>query len=200
MMRYLAQGLHPYSFEVAYRARRRNFISHFILKNFVQIPWNRLVRLHENEKYEIVNAFLASFWYVGNYTDCDDLIAALAVEVEILSRATPRNTRAEWERRVKWRALQVEDLSPNVVAQIKRENTLDQRLWEAWHEAKHDTAFVRPPALDGKSSPSLVMSEATRFLNQIARRIQRRCGIFKGLSPDVNHKVARGGLTTHHGG
>jgi hypothetical protein len=67
MMRYLSQGLHPYSFELAYRATQRNFITHYILRNFLELPWSRLARFSDDEKYDIVNAFLVTFWYVGNY-------------------------------------------------------------------------------------------------------------------------------------
>ena len=41
MMRYLSVGLRPYPIEVAYRARRRNFLTHFILRTFAETPWWR---------------------------------------------------------------------------------------------------------------------------------------------------------------
>jgi hypothetical protein len=180
MMRYLSVGLHPYSFALAYKARQRNFITHYILKNFLELPWWRLARLSDEEKYDIVNAFLATFWYVGDYRLCDELVAALGVELGIPGRATPANTRAEWERHG-WKTLEVNDLSVDTIAQIRRESLLDQRLWETWQEARHDTASVRPRALGGRSAPGLVTTEATRFVSQIVRRIQRRWGLFRGL-------------------
>ena len=183
MMRYLSQGLHPYSFELAYRATQRNFITHYILRNFLELPWSRRARFSDDEKYDIVNAFLATFWYVGDYRLCDDLVAALAMKLGIPGRAAARNTRVEWQRRVKWKPLEVEDFSPDAIAQIRRENLLDQRLWETWHEARHDTTSVRPCALGGRSAPGFVSTEAMRFVSQIARRIQRRWGPFRGLSP-----------------
>ena len=183
MMRYLSQGLHPYSFELAYRATQRNFITHYILRNFLELPWSRRARFSDDEKYDIVNAFLATFWYVGDYRLCDDLVAALAMKLGIPGRAAARNTRVEWQRRVRWKPLEVEDFSPDAIAQIRRENLLDQRLWETWHEARHDTTSVRPCALGGRSAPGFVSTEAMRFVSQIARRIQRRWGPFRGLSP-----------------
>jgi hypothetical protein len=181
MMRYLSEGRHPYSFELAYAATQRNFITHYILRNFLELPWSRRACLSDDEKYDIVNAFLASCWYVGDYRLCDDLIAALAVKLGIPGRAAPQNTRAQWERQVGWNALEVNDLSPDALAQIRRENLLDQRLWETWHEVRHSTATVRPRALGGRCGPGFVTTEATRFVSQIARRIQRRWGPFKGL-------------------
>jgi hypothetical protein len=183
MMRYLSERRHPYSFELAYAATQRNFITHYILRNFLELPWSRRARLSDDEKYDIVNAFLASFWYVGDYRLCDDLIAALAGKLGIPGLAAPRNTRAEWEHQVRSKALKVDDLSPDALAQIRRENLLHQRLWETWHEARHDTASVRPRALGGRRGLGFVTTEATRFVSQIARRIQRRWGPFKGLSP-----------------
>ena len=184
MMRYLSQGLHPYSFELAYRATQRNFITHYILRNFLELPWSRRARLSDDEKYGIVNAFLATFWYVGDYRLCDDLVAALAMKLGIPGRAAARNTRVEWQRRVRWKPLEVEDFSPDAIAQIRRENLLDQRLWETWHEARHDTTSVRPCALGGRSAPGFVSTEAMRFVSQIARRIQRRWGAFNASRPE----------------
>jgi hypothetical protein len=95
MMRYLSQGLNPYSFELAYGATQRNFITHYILRNFLEIPWPWLTRFSDEEKYAVVNAFLASFWYVADYAYCDDLIATLAKKLEISARAPARNTCGE---------------------------------------------------------------------------------------------------------
>lgn len=184
MMRYLSEGLHPYSFELAYGATQRNFITHYILRNFLELPWSRLARFSDDEKYDIVNAFLATFWYVGDYRLCDDLVAALAIKLGIPGRAAPMNTRAEWERRVRWRTLDVDDLSNDTIAQIRRENLLDQRLWETWHEARENTATIRPRALGSRNAPGFVSTEAIRFVSQIARRLQRRWGAFSASRPE----------------
>ena len=184
MVRYLSEGLHPYSFELAYAATQRNFITHYILRNFLELPWTRLAGFSDQEKYDIVNAFLATFWYVGDYRLCDDLIAALATKLGIPSRATPKNTRAEWERRVRWRTLDVDDLSIDAISQIRRENMLDQRLWETWREARENTATIRPRALGGRNAPGFVSTEAMRFVSQVLRRIQRRWGSFESYRPE----------------
>lgn len=181
MMRYLSRGLHPYSFSLAYRATQRNFITHYILRNFLELPWSRLARFSDDEKYDTVNAFLATFWFVGDYRLCDDLIAALGATLAIPGCAAAINTCAEWQRRGRWMRLEADDLSADAVAQIRRENLLDQRLWETWREAGTDVASVRPRALAGRNATGFVTAEATRFVNQIARRIQRRWGPFKGL-------------------
>jgi hypothetical protein len=175
MMRYLSEGLHPYSFALAYGAMQRNFIAHYILRNFLEVPWHRLARFSDNDKYDIVNAFLATFWFVGDYRLCDDLVAALAATLNIPDRAAPTNTCAEWERRVSWKRLGTDQLSCDAIAEIRRENLIDQKLWETWRDARHDAALVRPRALAGSGASSL-STEAMRFVCQIARRIQRRWG------------------------
>ena len=184
MMRYLSEGLHPYSFALAYAATQRNFITHYILRNFLELSWARLARLSDEEKYDIVNAFLATFWFVGDYRRCDDLIAALAQTLEIPGRAAATNTCAEWKGQVRWRILEMDDLAPAAMVRIRRENLLDQRLWESWQEARHETGSVRPRALAGRSASGFISSEAVRFVSQIARRIQRRWGPFN--SPQVS--------------
>lgn len=176
MMRYLSEGLHPYSFALAYGAMQRNFIAHYILRNFLELPWHRLARLSDDDKYDVVNAFLATFWFVGDYRLCDGLIAALATTLDIPNRAAPANTCAEWERRVSWKRLGTDHLSCDAIAEIRRENLIDQRLWETWRDARHDVASVRPRALAGRSASGFISTEAMRFVSQVARRIQRRWG------------------------
>jgi hypothetical protein len=174
MMRYLSEGRSPYSFELAYSATQRNFITHYVLRNFLEMPWPRLVGLSDEEKYEIVNAFLATFWFVGDFKLCDELISALGPQLGIPHHAPRTNTQAEWERRVTWRPLEADDLPATALARIRQENRIDQRLWESWNEARHDTAWVRPKALGSAATPGFVATEALRLVSQIARRIERR--------------------------
>jgi hypothetical protein len=180
MMRYISQGLQPYSFETAYGATPRNFVTNYILRNFLELSWARVASLSDQDKYDLANAFLSTFWFVGDYNCCDDLIAAMARRLGIKPNAPRRNTQAEWESRVAWDPLAVEDLAPVAIAQIRRENLVDQRLWETWREAKEETASIRPRALTGPSGQSFLSNEAVRFVNQLGRRIQRRWGVFDG--------------------
>jgi hypothetical protein len=181
MMRYMSQGLQPYSFDVAYGATERNFVTHYILRNFLELSWCRIANLSDGDKYDLVNAFLATFWYVGDYRLCDDLIAAFGETLPVSAEATPRNTCMEWECRTEWRSLSLDDLPASRLAQIRQENMLDQKLWETWHGARRDTGTVRPLALTRQASRGLVSREAVRFINQIARRIKRQWGDPEGL-------------------
>jgi len=41
------------------------------------------------------------------------------MKLGIAGRATPMNTRAEWERRVRWKTLDVDDLSSDAIVKIR---------------------------------------------------------------------------------
>jgi hypothetical protein len=173
MMRYISQGLHPYSFELAYQATQRNFITHYILRNFLELPWLRIASLGDADKYDIVNAFLSTFWYVGDYSLCDDLVSSLGLKLGISCRAIQRNTKNEWKRRVSWTPLSLEDLSADAVARIRQENLLDQRLWETWRQARHNVRSVYCRLWVEHNLPDFVTSETTHFVAQILRRLRR---------------------------
>lgn len=174
--RYLSQGLQPYSFDVAYGATQRNFVTHYILSNFLELPWWRIALMSEQDKYDVVNASLANFWFVGDYTLCDTLVAKLGDALGVSGRAVARNTHKARADNAGWQSLVLDDLSAADIAQIRRENLLDQRLWETWREAGHDVRSVRPRALTERTSPDFVSTEATRFVFQLMRRAQRRWG------------------------
>jgi hypothetical protein len=182
MTRYISEGLQPYAAELAYGAMQRNFITHYILRNFLELSWIEIASLSDHDKYELVNAFLSTFWFVGDYQLCDNLIAALGDRLGISTQATPCNTVAELVESVGWIPLTVDRLPPGVVDEIRAENRLDQKLWETWREARHETSAVVARPLEGRSS-SFLANETSRFLNQIQRRVQRRWGDFEAPVP-----------------
>jgi hypothetical protein len=111
MMNYLAKGQGTYSFALHLRTLPRDFVAHWLLSRWLEIPWATLTRLSDARKYALLNRALASFWFVGDYTDCDRLIASLAAELGVPDTATPRNTARQWQRQVEWRPLRIEELS-----------------------------------------------------------------------------------------
>jgi len=186
MARYISEGLQPYSVEVAYGAMQRNFITHYVLRNFLELSWAQIASLSDSDKYNLVNAFLATFWFVGDYQLCDEFIATLGDKLGISASATPRNTCAELVRSVGWTPITIDRLSPRMLADIRAENALDQRLWETWREARHNTRAVRPLPLEAHAS-SFIGNEASRFVNQILRRVHRRWGSFDPAPIPVMH-------------
>jgi len=177
MMRYLSQGLNTYSFDLAYRARPKNFITHFILSNFLEISWPRLLILSAIEKYALVNQFLSSFWFVGDYTRCGELIEALAPDLGVPALAISHNTQSEWEDRVRWTSLHVEDLSSRMLNQIRHDNELDQLLWEGCCNVDRDVVdTIQPREICETSRIKFIGSELLRPLYQAKRRFQRGWG------------------------
>jgi hypothetical protein len=59
MMDNLAKGLGTYSFDWHVRALPRDFIAHFLLSRWLEIPWPRLMVMADAQKYEILNRALA---------------------------------------------------------------------------------------------------------------------------------------------
>ena len=182
MTRYISEGLQPYGVDVAYGAMRRNFITHYILNNFLELSWVQIASLSDQDKYDLANAFLSMFWFVGDYTLCDDLLSALGDRLGIPANARPHNTLADLARGAGWTPLTLDLLPRRMVANIAAENSVDQRLWETWREARHETGAVRPVALDNGAS-SFLSNEAIRFVHQIVRRLQRRWGLFDAGLP-----------------
>jgi hypothetical protein len=174
MMRYLSQGLKTYSFDLAYRARPKNFITRFILSNFLEISWPRLLVLSAIEKYALVNQFLSNFWFVGHHTRCGELIEALAPDLGVPRLASFHNTQSEWEDRVHWTSLHVEDLSSRTLSQIRQDNELDQLLWEGWGNVDRDVMdTIQLHEICETSRIKFIANELLRPLYQAQRRLQR---------------------------
>jgi hypothetical protein len=189
MTRYLSEGLQPYGVEVAYSAMQRNFITHYILKNFLELNWTQIVSLSDQDKYDLVNAFLLTFWFVGDYQLCDEFIGVLGKKLGISSNARPHNTLTELARGARWTPLTLDLLPRRTVDKIVSENMIDQKLWETWHDVRHETGDVRPVALESNAS-SFINGEAIRLANQIVRRVQRRWGTFEAPIPVMHGNTA----------
>ncbi len=168
---------------------QRNFITHYILKNFLELTWIQIASLSDDEKYDLVNAFLSTFWFVGDYQLCDDFIGMLGEQLGISANARAYNTLTELARGAGWTPLELDLLPRDAVANIVSENMIDQKLWETWHDARHETGAVRPVALESNTS-SFISGEAVRLVNQIVRRAQRRWGTFNAPAPVMHGDAA----------
>ncbi|HJU15652.1 MAG TPA: hypothetical protein VJ770_04210, partial [Stellaceae bacterium] len=135
MMNYLAKGLGTYGFALHLKSLPRDYIAHWLLARWLELPWPAVMAMSAVRKYDLLNRMLAGFWFVGAYTDCDRLIAALAPDLGVPPRAAPRNSAAEWEKRVEWRPLAAADLTPAARAAILAHSPIDQALWESWRGA-----------------------------------------------------------------
>src|SRR6266700_5478522 len=129
--------------------------------------------MSDADKYRLLNRALGQFWFVGDYTDCDRVIAAIAPDLAVPALARPRNTASKWHKQIKWEPLTEEALSPELREAVRRQNPLDRALWESWHGAEFGTAAVRPRLLQPESPGGFLRHEATRpffLLTRWARR------------------------------
>ena len=173
MMRYLSQGLRPYSPEIAYRSRQRNFVTHFILRSFAEMSWPRLVSLSMTEKYAEADRFLSGCFFVGDHTRCDELIAMLAPDLGIPAVAETKNSSEQWLQCVNWAPLKMSDLSRSMIDAIKQDNVLDQLLWEAWKDAEQDQPQLSLHAIGETPLTKRVATQSSRLINQVKRRFHR---------------------------
>ena len=174
MMRYLSQGLRPYSVDIAYRSRRPDFLTHFVLNTFAEIPRPRLVLMTSAEKYAQANRFLSSFAFVGDHTRCDELIARLAGDLDIPARAEHKNSSDQWLERVPWTPLGESDLSSSMIASIRQDNELDQMLWETWRDAGEGPLEPAPREFAQEAQTKRLTRHASRLVNQVRPRVARR--------------------------
>ena len=148
MMNYLAKGLGTYGFALHLDSLPRDYIAHLLLSRWLGLPWPAVMAIGAARKVEILNRMLAGFWFVGAHTDCDRVIAAIAPDLGVPAKAAPRNTSAEWAKRVEWRPLTEADLTPAARTAILARNPIDAALWENWREAGFAAREVRPRPLD----------------------------------------------------
>jgi hypothetical protein len=127
----------------------------------------------EGEKHVEANRFLSECDFVGDYTRCDELIASLSSDLGIPAQAEPRNTSEQWLERVEWTPLTEGDLSPRMLETIKRDNTLDQMLWETWKDAHQERADHRTEEFRGYGRVNRASAQASRLFNQVKRRLHR---------------------------
>jgi hypothetical protein len=147
MMSGLARGASTCSFDLFRRTLPRDFMSHFLLNRWLELRWPALMAMSSQQKHALLNAALSRFWFVGDYTDADALIAAIAPDFGVPPAARRRNTVCCWQGRTKWRPLAAEDLPATVRAEIIASHRMDGALWETWRDVRFDGASVRPGPL-----------------------------------------------------
>ncbi len=173
MMRYLKAGWRTYDFATANRSLPRNPVADFLLGAYLEMPWARRAAMPDREKYERLNDFLATCWFVGGHVRCDDLIAALAPELGVPATAERANTGEDWQRKVDWTPLRADDLDAQTKRRIDDDNPVDRLLWESWRDARHATAAVRPAAFPGGGMLAPLAHELSRPVFEVRRRLQR---------------------------
>ena len=171
MMDNLAKGRGTYGFALHQRALPRDFIAHFLLSRWLEIPWPALLAMRQATKYEMLNRMLAGFWFVGAHADCDRLIAVLGRDLGTPPIAARRNSSAEAQGRTGWQLLSAEALPATARQAFRAHNRLDEALWRGWRCAGFKAAAVRPqPLRSGRSSGFLghELARPWRLLGRLA--------------------------------
>jgi hypothetical protein len=179
MMDHLAKGLGTYSFELHLQALPRNFIAHFLLSRWLEIPWPRLMAMSDEAKYRQLNQMLAGFWFVGAHSDCDRLVEAIGPDLAVPPLAKPRNTSVELQAHTGWRLVTAETLSSVMRERLRACNGLDQALWENWRGAGFDTAANRSRRLVPNAKNGFLAHEVVRPWFMLARSIRVRRGTLR---------------------
>jgi len=119
---------------------------------------------------------LSGFWFVGAETDCARLIAAIAGDLGLQAVARRRNTAVDWQNRVSWHRLRVDELSPKMREAILADNPLDQALWENWKAAGFNPGSVHPCVLQSAGGRGFLAPELVRLIFAGICRYQRDWG------------------------
>lgn len=163
MMSYLGRGLGTYGFDLHLRGMPRNFMAHFLLSSWLEIPAARLAIMSDQRQYELVNELLSSCWFVGAHTDCDGLIAAVAPDLAVPRAAKRFNTGPYWQAQVPWRMLTEAKLPAAALQAIAARNPVDHAIWQVWRKAGFAAGSISPPPLpDPADRPIALHQAATR--------------------------------------
>lgn len=173
VMKYLARGSDSYDFRLHLRSQPRNFITHFLLWRWLEIPWPVLMTMSDTRKFALVNAALARFWFVGDYQRCDELIAAIAPDLDIPPQAPRRNISSRKGRKMGWEPLLVEKLSDEMRRAIDDQHPLDLALWQTWSTAGFAPDAVDPPAARSGVTARFFAEELVRPVYNTVLYVQR---------------------------
>ncbi len=174
MMDNLANGLGTYSFDRHLRALPHDFIAHFLLWRWLEIPWPVLMTMSQAKKQRTLERMLADFWFVGAHTDCDRVVEALSLELGVPPAAARRNSASELQARTGWRLLTADALAPATRAAILADNRLDRALWERWRGVGFDTAAMRSRPHPPVENSGFLGHEAIRPWCMLGRFAERR--------------------------
>lgn len=144
MLRFLSRGRHTYSFQLHLRSLPRNFMTVFLLRNWLEFSWSRIALMSDQTKIQLLQNEFSKFWFVGAYSDCSRIIQLLAPELDVPPSSAIRNSSGGWRAIVDWKPLTTADLSPELRQTILAIHPLDQLLWETWHRAGFEPFRVRP--------------------------------------------------------
>lgn len=170
------RGVPAFGFRLFLKTVSRDMVSRFLLTHWFEIDHRALSFVTRRRRYALLNAALRRFWFVGDYTDCDRLIATVSPELGIAPAAPAQNTSAFWRRSARWKPLLEEDVPPDLKASIVRNNALDHALWLSWRGAGQNPGGVTPEPLAWTWDQDLMFHELARPVFRLIAEVSARTG------------------------
>lgn len=133
-------GPKPASFELWYRAQRRNPMVRFLLNRYYDFGIVKLYKLSSYGRLHYLEERLRDFLFVGGHHRANEMIAGVSRMIGASVRVESRNVS-------KGPVLKPGNLSASLVSQIAHENALDTLLFERWSERgwRDKAASLQPP-------------------------------------------------------
>ena len=156
MSRFTFEGWPHVSFERFYQSRHLNPVSTFLLTNYLETSWAKLLTMSAAEKFDRISAALEHFWFVGDYRQCDRLIATVSEEFGIPDQAPRANV-------LDTKLLTVQTVPSAMRDRIMEDCALDQAIHDAWAKRgfrENDPAQV--PSPKGRGALRILGHEAAR--------------------------------------
>jgi hypothetical protein len=169
MMRYVMRGRNAYGFSLFLRATRENFITHFLLERWLELPWVKLIPMPGEQKAMLLDEIMASVDYVVPIGETDQLVEKLSEELGISPLARRQNTAEANQKMSGWKILRSADISKADRLELKARTNLDRYLWRRW-VLKDGAQFRAEPAR------RFVQTEFVRPRYQAERRLARMFG------------------------
>jgi hypothetical protein len=140
MMRYIANGLAPYSFKLHLRSMPPDPVAHFLLERWLELPLWKILLMSTEKKAKLLDETLSTFDFIGDIGDCDRLVESISRELQIEQAAERANTEEGWRNRVAWNPLRYANLTDDYRSMIAELTALDEYLWRRW-ALKEDVSF-----------------------------------------------------------
>lgn len=165
MSTYLDKGIGTYGFGLHLRALPRNFTANFLLTRWLGYDWLTATMMPETRQFDLIDAALRDFWFVGSQADCNRLIAMTAPDLGIPAKARADNVMASHREFNMFRTLRPDDLSDALRSSILSEHAVDQALWEKWCLDRQPSAELprRPIALRCGDMATHALASASRI-------------------------------------
>jgi len=125
MSRYARKGVNRFSFELWYKTRPLNPVTHFVLNRYLEVPQTMLWRLPPRDRLALLDEALARFAFVAGYKSCNDFLARMSSEMGISTEFESRNVTPT-------KTATEETVSETLRQQILEENALDTVFFEKY--------------------------------------------------------------------